>query len=238
MRAPEGHPRGAKDIVRNVTRSCIHCFKARPKSTDQFTGELPSPRVISCHGFLIKGVDYSGHVFFKINRRTITKAYISLFECLATKAIHLVLVSELSSQALIAALHRFTTRRGDCQHIYSDNATNYVVAKFELTKLYDFLNTKQQRMFIQTHKIPFYSANSSSFQRPVGGGYTPLTFEEMSTVLTKIEAILNFRLLVPESNDLEEVTALTPGQFLIGRPLVAMAEPNFLNVKVNLLRRW
>jgi hypothetical protein len=46
----------------------------------------------------------------------------------------------------------------------------------------------------------------------------------MATVLAKIEAILNSR------PDLEDVNALMPGYFLIGRPLVAMVEPNYLDI--------
>jgi hypothetical protein len=68
-------------------------------------------------------------------------------------------------------------------------------------------------------------------------GPTHLHFKEMATVLCKIEAILNSRLLVPASDDPNDLTALTPGHFLIGRPLVAVAEPNFVDVNTGRLRR-
>jgi Family of unknown function (DUF5641) len=69
-------------------------------------------------------------------------------------------------------------------------------------------------------------------------GPTHLHFEEMATVLCKIEAILNSRPLVPASDDPNDLAALTPGHFLIGRPLVAVAEPNFVDVNTGRLRRW
>lgn len=54
------------------------------------------------------------------------------FVCLATKAIHLEAVSDLSTQAFIAAFRRFSGRRGLCSHIYSDCGTNFVGAAKKL----------------------------------------------------------------------------------------------------------
>lgn len=49
-------------------------------------------------------------------------------------------------------------------------------------------------------------------------GEMKLTFEEMSTVLAQIEASLNSRPLY-DINDDNGIDALTPGHFLIGKPL-------------------
>ncbi len=51
-----------------------------------------------------------------------------------------------------------------------------------------------------------------------------LTYEEFSTLLTQIEACLNSRPLVPLPNDDDGIEALTPGHFLIGKPLAAFPE--------------
>jgi hypothetical protein len=53
------------------------------------------------------------------------KGYIALFVCMVTKAVHLELVSDLTSNAFIAAYKRFTARRGHCVEIHSDNAVMY-----------------------------------------------------------------------------------------------------------------
>ncbi|XP_046145725.1 uncharacterized protein LOC123989050 [Osmia bicornis bicornis] len=65
-----------------------------------------------------------------------------------------------------------------------------------------------------------------------------LTFEESITLLTQIKAILNSRPLEPLSDDPDDLSALTPGHFLIGSPLNAVPEPTLLDVSVNRLSRW
>ena len=60
--------------------------------------------------------------------------------CLAVKAVHLQLVSDLTTEAFIAALRRFEARRGSPSLIWSDHGTHFVGAKRELRELNIFLN--------------------------------------------------------------------------------------------------
>lgn len=70
-------------------------------------------------------------------------------------------------------------------------------------------------------------------------GDTKLNFEEMTTILTQIEACLNSRPLgsVPHNDD-DGIEMLTPGHFLIGRPLQAMPDHLHTSQTLTLLRRW
>jgi Family of unknown function (DUF5641) len=186
-----------------------------------------------------------------------TKSYVAVFICLTTKAVHLELVSDLTSNAFIAALTRFVSRRGLAANLYSDNGTNFVGARSELSELYKMLGDPAVKADvadecanrgIQFHTIPpraphfggIWEAAVKSFKYHLRRivGPTPLYFEEMATVLARIEAILNSRPLTPMSTDPEDVNALTPGHFLVGRPLVAVVEPNLLDASINRLNRW
>jgi len=48
------------------------------------------------------------------------------------------------------------------------------------------------------------------------------TYEEFSTILVRVEAVLNSRPLTPASTDPHDLDCLTPGHFLIGQPLLAV----------------
>jgi len=66
-------------------------------------------------------------------RRVIgVKARIAVFVCFITRTVHLEAMEDLSTQAFLASLRRFTARRGLCSSIFSDNGTNFVGARREL----------------------------------------------------------------------------------------------------------
>ena len=64
------------------------------------------------------------------------KGCIFLFIGVASKAIHLKVVSDLTSAAFIAAFKRFTSRRVACVRLCSDSGTTFRGADRELTSMY------------------------------------------------------------------------------------------------------
>ncbi|XP_018368312.1 PREDICTED: uncharacterized protein LOC108764524 [Trachymyrmex cornetzi] len=175
-------------------------------------GDLPESKVTpKSRAFGHTGVDYAGSFSIKISRNKSGKAYLCLFVCMTTKAIHLELVSDLSTEMFLNALKRFISRRGKCESIMSDNGRNFIEAT----------NVKA----VKTHLKAVIND-------------TPLSFEELYTVLTQIEAILNSRPLCPLTNAPEELDALTPGHFLIGTSFMALPEQSVLDVPQNRINRY
>ncbi|XP_062553886.1 uncharacterized protein LOC134219207 [Armigeres subalbatus] len=125
-------------LARKVIHDCIPCFRSKPKVRDQLMADLPSARVTPAPPFMNVGLDYCGPFFVSYpNRRASpVKCYVAIFVCLVVKAIHMELVMDLTTQAFLAALKRFTARRGKPQLIMCDNATTFVGAKRELTELH------------------------------------------------------------------------------------------------------
>jgi len=78
-------------------------------------GQLPPLGVTQARPFLNSGVDYCGpfKIHYKIRGKKPHTAYIAIFCCISTKAVHLELVSDLTTEAFWAALRRFIGRRGN-----------------------------------------------------------------------------------------------------------------------------
>ena len=112
----------ARLVIRSIIRKCVRCIRFSAKQQVQRLGILPSPRVTPSRPFLFCAVDYGGPFMIRHGgqkSRTLSKAYVSLFICLATRAIHLELVSDLTASAFIAALRRFMAHRGIPSQLYS-----------------------------------------------------------------------------------------------------------------------
>ena len=98
-------------------------------------GELPSTRIQASWSFLTTGEDYVGTISLRMGpplSKTITKGYIAVFVCFVGKAVHIEVVTSLSTEAFLAALRRFIARRGKPRTICSDNGTNFQGAANEL----------------------------------------------------------------------------------------------------------
>ncbi|XP_044751732.1 uncharacterized protein LOC123311726 [Coccinella septempunctata] len=179
-------------------------------------GNLPLPRISQVKPFLHSGVDYGGPFTIFMSRyrgAKKCKSYICLFVCMSTKAMHLELASDLSSDAFLACLRRFVSRRGRCAHLYSDQGTNFVGSSNEIKNM---LRDTTSAETIEHHFLPGNAphmgglwesgikAVKTHLKRVIGEQV--LTYEEFYTVLTQIEAVLNSRPLTPLSSDVNDLS--------------------------------
>ncbi|XP_036342706.1 uncharacterized protein LOC118751986 [Rhagoletis pomonella] len=251
-------PIKGKLLTRSIVLNCVRCTKAKPKLMSQIMGNLPSTRVTPARPFINSGVDFCGPfwVHFKIRGKKPQKAYVAVFCCFATKAVHLELVSDLTTDALFGALKRFISRRGHCQNVYCDNATNFVGAKNHLSELTDVVygNSSRESIVKQCsgkgitfHFIPprtphfgglWEAAVKSASTNKKHLAPASLAYEELDTIIIEVEGILNSRPISPMSDNPNDLTALTPGHFLIGEPLNAQVDPTCRPQQTNLLTRW
>ena len=129
---------GGRAQVRAYIRKCIVCARNRARPSVQQMGDLPMARVTLSRPFAQTGLDYAGSFQLKAAKRRgvlTTKGYLAVFVCLATKAVHLEVVGDLSTATFLAALRRFISRRGSPAEIWSDNATTFHGADAELRSM-------------------------------------------------------------------------------------------------------
>lgn len=251
---------GLRTLVRKRTFMCLKCYKEKASTFSPKMADLPKERVNPGRAFQHVGVDFAGPLVIResLRRKAATsKVYICIFICLASKALHLELVTSLSTEAFLAAFSRFTSRRGLPQQVFSDCGTNFQGAANRLREFGKWYCKESTQDDIR-HNISKIEVNWN-FNPPssphFGGiweagvkstktvlrrvvGETVLTYEEMSTLLTKVEAILNSRPLCPLSSSPEETNYLSPGHFLVGGPIVTPPEPTLLDCRDAGLSRW
>lgn len=250
----------ARNAIRSHIHKCVTCFRYRAQGMTQLMGILPEPRVTISRPFTHTGVDYAGPLEVLTRRgrgrREITKGYICLFVCLATKSIHLELVGDLTTKAYMSAFSRFAARRGKPSTMYSDNGSTFIGASRQLdadiVRLIEELtpeiaatmaNKGIDWKFIPPAAPHFgglweAGVKSTKFHLKRILGNARLTYEEMSTTLVEIEGCLNSRPLCPMTNDANDITSLTPAHFLIGESIIAPPRPSVLDTNVNRLDHW
>jgi hypothetical protein len=249
-----------RDVVRRFVKSCTTCFRLSASTMSQLMGDLPASRVTPSKAFSTSGVDFAGPFLARERGgrgKKSFKIYIAIFVCFATRAVHLEVVTDLTTQAFLGALKRFISRRGRPLEIISDCATNFVGADRELKSLLGSVLSRSE------HSTVFNFSSSEGitwkFNPPAaphhGGiweagvksmkyhlrrtmGRSLLTLEELFTLTAQIEACLNSRPLCPLSSDPNDLSPLTPGHFLIGSALTAIPEPDLNSTPVTRLDRW
>ncbi|XP_058820716.1 uncharacterized protein LOC131682920 [Topomyia yanbarensis] len=252
-------PLRVRNLARRVVHSCIKCFRCKPTILEQLMGELPPERVTPTFPFLTTGVDLCGPFYYRHAGRksSPTKGFVAIFVCLVTKAVHIELVADLSTNAFVSALKRFVARRGLPAVIECDNAKNFVGASRELAELAKQFASQQHQHVVTSHCsengiwFKFIPPRSPNF----GGiweaavksckkhlkatlGTAILMKDDLETLLTQTEGCLNSRPLTQLSSDPEDLEVLTPGHFLVSRPLVAIPEPSYEAIPKGRLDRY
>ncbi|XP_051176008.1 uncharacterized protein LOC127291128 [Leptopilina boulardi] len=88
---------GDRNLIRKVFHNYEVCARQNAVGLSLLMGDLPAHRVNLCRVFLHTGLDYAGSIQVKSTKGS-QKAYIALFICLSTKAVHLELVSDYSQR--------------------------------------------------------------------------------------------------------------------------------------------
>lgn len=229
--------------IRQVTLRCSKCGRYTVKSIQPESPPLPEDRIRDAAPFEIIGVDLAGPLYLKDKQ----KCWIVLYTCAVYRAIHMELLTSLSTEAFLQTFRRFVARRGRPSIIYSDHGTNFGGAStmFSDPKLAKL----KEKILVQDITWKFIPPASpwwgGWWERLIGCvkqilrkvlGQASLNFEELYTILCDAEGLINSRPLTTLSEDTEDLVPLTPSMFLQGIKETGLPDLDHLE-KVNLRKR-
>ena len=100
----------------------------------------------------------------------ILKSYVCIFISMSVKAVHLELVSDLSTESFIACLTRFVARRRKPSSIWSDHSTNFLGAN-RVLKEHSYSQRKQRKQSVTSALLKELTGTSFQNEHPILGVY-------------------------------------------------------------------
>ena len=111
--------------VKRVLRKCLTCKRWKTEPVQQKMAPLPAERVQIAPPFTNIGLDFTGPLYLKVKGTTTSKAYVCIFICEDTRAVHLELLNSMTTEDFLQAFRRMANRRGMAKVIHSDNQTTF-----------------------------------------------------------------------------------------------------------------
>ena len=248
---------GGRSLVRQLIKKCVIC---RRYNASYYRPPLPPPlpvyRVKGGLAFTSIGIDYAGPVTIKHYTHTSHhtthtrtkqlglrnaytsyegKAWVSLFTCCTSRAVHLDVVMDLTAKSFIRCFKRFISRRGLPTRIISDNGSTFKASAKILQEIFSnqevkrFLSNSNIIWVFNIERAPwwrgFFERLIQSLKRCLRKmvGRAKLTYEELVTEVAEVELILNSRPLTYISGeDMDE--PLTPSHLICGRHLMSLPD--------------
>ena len=226
-------------VISKVVKSCVPCRRVT-------AGVYPVPDPPPLPDFRVSKVDVFDHIgvdhcgpFYVKEGRTIRKSYVLILTCAVSRAVHLELVGDMSVQHFMLGFRRFVSRRGLPSYIMSDNSLTFQCASSEFTAIFNhprfqqYFNGRNIRWQHYLEYAPWWGGwierlnrvFKSSLRKVLGG--SSVSFDELSTLLAEIEAIMNSRPISYVYDDVHEGQAITPSLLLCGKDLTQLPPDMF-----------
>ena len=219
-----------RQLAKKIRSKCHGCkrFQAKAFQTPP-PGKLPSTRTQGTAPFQVLGVDFAGPIKYQVKGKKEKKAYLALFACSLTRAVHLELVRSLETEDFIMCFKKFIARRGRPELVYSDNGTTFKAAAKWLQKVRkdeqfnNYLAKLEIKWQFNLSRAPWWGGQferliglfKRAFYKSIGNG--ALKWSELEEVVLDIEVALNNRPLTYMEDDVQQ-PVLTPNSLLQVNP--------------------
>ncbi|XP_065140047.1 uncharacterized protein [Paramisgurnus dabryanus] len=243
---------GCSSEVSSFIYKCIKCRKLRKCNQEQKMADLPPERMEATPPFTYSGMDCFGPFYVKEGRREL-KRYGLLFTCMCSRAVHLEVLDDLSTDAFLNALRCFISIRGNVSQLHSDQGTNFIGAKREFLELMKQMDQERVKELGCTFVMnpPASSHMGGVWERQIRTVRSVLTSildqsaarlesSSLRTFMYEVMAIVNSRPLTLEHiNDPVGPEPLTPNHILTMKPTIIAPPPGeFVREDLYLQKRW
>nr|XP_046208328.1 uncharacterized protein LOC124037560 [Oncorhynchus gorbuscha] len=243
---------GCSNAVSSHIYKCVKCRKFRRCTEGQRMADLPKERMETAPPFTYCGMDCFGPFYAKDGRREL-KRYGLLFTCMGSRAVHIEMLDDLTTDAFINSLRSFIAIRGNVRQIRCDQGSNFIGARREFVDaLKEMDQTRLKELgceFIMN--TPSSSHMGGVWERQIRTIRSVLTSTldqsdgrldtaSLRTFLYEVMAILNSRPLTTEYlNDPLGPEPLTPNHILTMKSTVILPPPGqFIKEDLYLRKRW
>ncbi|XP_055056153.1 uncharacterized protein [Misgurnus anguillicaudatus] len=243
---------GCSQAVSSVIYHCVKCRRFRRNTEEQKMADLPRERMETTPPFTYCGMDCFGPFYIKEGRKEL-KRYGLLFTCLCSRAVHIELLDDLSTDAFINSLRAFIVLRGNVRQLQSDQGTNFVGARREFLEAVKEMNQECLKQlgceFVMNP--PSASHMGGVWERQIRTIRSVLTSildqssrtldsSSLRTYLYEVMAIINSRPMTAHLlNDPTGPQPLTPNLLLTMKSSIVLPPPgNFVKEDLYLRKRW
>ena len=202
--------------------------------------------------FTYCGMDCFGPFYVKEGRKEL-KRYGLLLTCMCSRAVHVEMLDDMTTDAFINALRSFIAIRGKVRQIRSDQGTNFVGARREFAEALKEMDQEELKQlgceFIMN--TPASSHMGGVWERQIRTirsvltsileqSATQLDCSSLRTFLYEVMAIVNSRPLSTDClNDSSSPEPLTPNHILTMKSTILAPPPGkFVKEDLYLRKRW
>lgn len=211
---------GVRNLVKSIRFKCIKCRRFNKSVQQQIMGQVPVERLKPAPAWTYVSIDLFGPLSIKgeTNKRSRSKGYGVIFNCLLCRAVHIELATDYGTEAFLLALRRFIALRGKPSKIWSDRGSQIAANIVE-----EFSSQMGIDWAFSAPDAPWQNGCAESLVKSVKKalhtaiGEQELTFTETQTVLVESAALVNERPIGRHPTDAEDGSYLCPNDLILGR---------------------
>lgn len=245
-------------MVSSMVFKCVQCLKIRGRPSIPKMANLPSERIEPTAPFTNTGMDVFGPYHCKDGRKEV-KRYGLIFSCMSTRAVHLEMLDDMTTDCFINSLRCFLAIRGSVQSLLCDRGTNFIGAKNELQRAIEIIEDQKLQEFLQEKQcsfkfnVPLASHMAGSWERMIRiirnvmagilceQASSRLDSSALRTLMYECMAIVNSRPLttaqLPQDSSIEPVP-LTPNMMLTMKTIQNTSPGDFTQTDLYSRKRW